>query len=413
MALGVSEKHPLRNLKSIMQNPGTRDAILPVSVMLCMHTLIALGIFIIPVMAPEIGLDAKRISRFVPMLYLTAAIFAPFSGPFTGRFGPMRMMQACVFSSAVGIAITCSGEEIPMLVGAFFIGLSLSLATPAASDILLRYTPATIRSLIFSIKQAAVPLSNVIAGLLVTLTLYFGWSWQITLLSISAFAVAMVVMFQPLRKRWDETRDTASHVTFTWQSFITGTRMLTSSPALRWLAISSFAFVLLQIASTAYLVIFLVEHVQLTHETAGTIFAIAFAGGFFSRIFFGIIADNFISPLKTLGILGLIMGAASIGVAQFEPGWPLWGIAVMTFLLASTAAGWNGVYIAEIANLAPKGQASNVMGMSLVVTYFGCIMTPAIFGLVLATTDSYRIAYTLFAIPSILVGIRLLILKKQ
>ena len=85
----------------------------------------------------------------------------------------------------------------------------------------------------------------------------------------------------------------------------------------------------------------------------------------------------------------------------------------MTFLLASTAAGWNGVYIAEIANLAPKGQASNVMGISLVVTYFGCIMTPIIFGIILATTESYLIAYTLFAIPSILVGLRLLVLKKQ
>ena len=74
-----------------MQNPTKRDAILPVSVMLCMHSLIALCVFVIPVMAPEIDMDAQEISLFVAVLYLSSTIFTLLA--LTGRFGPMRMMR--------------------------------------------------------------------------------------------------------------------------------------------------------------------------------------------------------------------------------------------------------------------------------------------------------------------------------
>ncbi|MDB3953698.1 MFS transporter [Alphaproteobacteria bacterium] len=393
-----------------MQNPTKKDAILPVSVMLCMHSLIALCVFVVPVMAPKIGMDAQLISLFVPVLYLSSTIFTPFSGPFTGRFGPMRMMQSCVLVSSIGVGLCCLGGMAFMFAGAACIGLSLGLATPAASDILLRYTPTSIRSLIFSIKQAAVPLGNLIAGLLVLLAVIIGW--QYALLMIAIVGIAMAFVFQPFQKNWDEGRDTASHVAFTWQSFINAVRTLVANLPLRWLAISSFAFVLLQIASASYLVTYMVQHIGLTHETAGMIYAVAFTGSFFARILFGVVADNFLSPMKTLGLLGIVMGAASYGIAQYDATWPLWLTAFMIFLLAATAAGWNGVYIAEVASRAPKGQAANVMGISLVVTYCGCILTPIVFGTILTfTTNDFPFAYSIFAIPAIVVGIRLFLLK--
>ena len=116
-----------------MQNPTKRDAILPVSVMLCMHSLIALCVFVIPVMAPEIDMDAQEISLFVAVLYLSSTIFTPFSGPFTGRFGPMRMMQACVLASSIGVALCCLGDVVFMFGGAACIGLSLGLASVTSS----------------------------------------------------------------------------------------------------------------------------------------------------------------------------------------------------------------------------------------------------------------------------------------
>ena len=131
-------------------------------------------------------------------------------------------------------------------------------------------------------------------------------------------------------------------------------------------------------------------------------------------LLFGVVADTLIPPLKPLGLLGLIMGAAAITPAQFDADWPLWAIAAGTFLLASTAAGWNGVFIAESAARAPKGQASHVLGITLILTYAGCIATPPLFlGLLALSGGSYSVAFSLIGVPAILVGLRLLLLKPE
>ncbi|HAA92076.1 MAG: hypothetical protein CMM48_13230 [Rhodospirillaceae bacterium] len=393
-----------------MENPRKRDAILPVSVMLCMHTLIALTVFVVPVMAPEIGMGAEAISLFVLLLYFTSMITVPFSGPCTARFGPMRMMQLCVLACAAGVALCCVATSEAIYGGGVLIGIGLGLATPAASDILLRYTPESIRSFIFSLKQAGVPAGNLIAGLLVWLALAIGW--QNAFLLTAAVGATIAIVFQPLRKTWDEGRETDTRIRVNRQSYVNGLRMIKEDKAIRWLSMSSFVFVLLQVSTTSYIVTFLVEDVGRAHETAGSIYALAFAGGFFARVLFGVVADNFIPPLKTLGILGLVMGAAAIATAQFNSDWSVYAIGAVTFLLASTAAGWNGVFIAETAARAPKGQVSHVLGISLILTYAGCIATPPIFlGLLALSDGSYSFAFSLIAVPAILVGIRLLLLK--
>ncbi len=395
-----------------MNIPRKRDVVLPVSVMLCMHTLIALAVFIVPVIAPEMGLDANDIGTFVFLLYLTSMLTVPFSGPCTARFGPMRVMQLCVFSCALGVTLCCGLKTEIRALGAICIGTGLGLATPAASEILLRYSPESIRSFVFSLKQAAVPAANLIAGLLVLLAIAIGW--QNAFLMIAFLTGSVALIFQPLQKTWDAGRVTAAQVTFNFNSFLAGVRIIFADQSLRWLSIASFAFVLLQAAITSYLVTFLVTKVGCDHKTAGVIYGLSFAGGFFSRIIFGIIADNFISPLKTLGLLGFTMGGASIITAQFTPDWPIFGIAITSFFLASTAAGWNGVYIAETAARAPTGLASHVVGISLIMTYAGCITTAPLFLIILSLTgDGYHIAFSLFAVPAILTGLRLLSIERK
>ena len=93
---------------------------------------------------------------------------------------------------------------------------------------------------------------------------------------------------------------------------------------------------------------------------------------------------------------------------------PIFGIAITSFFLASTAAGWNGVYIAETAARAPTGLASHVVGISLIMTYAGCITTAPLFLIILSLTgDGYHIAFSLFAVPAILTGLRLLSIERK
>ena len=73
---------------------------------------------------------------------------------------------------------------------------------------------------------------------------------------------------------------------------------------------------------------------------------------------------------------------------------------VVTLALAfgATASGWNGVYLAEVARLAPSGQAGSATGGALAFTYAGVVAGPPLFATVLQLTDqSFALAYLTIA----------------
>jgi hypothetical protein len=71
--------------------------------------------------------------------------------------------------------------------------------------------------------------------------------------------------------------------------------------------------------------------------------------------------------------------------------------------------GWNGVFLAEIARIAPQGRTSEATGGCLFFTFLGVVVTPPIFNSVLAMAGSYPVAYAVFAAPALAVGIAMLV----
>ena len=66
-------------------------------------------------------------------------------------------------------------------------------------------------------------------------------------------------------------------------------------------------------------------------------------------------------------------------------------------VFGATTLGWNGVYIAELARVAPPGKVAMATGASLACAYLGAVVVPPLFALVLALTQSYVIGFTLLA----------------
>ena len=71
---------------------------------------------------------------------------------------------------------------------------------------------------------------------------------------------------------------------------------------------------------------------------------------------------------------------------------------LLTF--GASATGWNGVYLAEVARLAPPGMASAATGGSLAITFFGVVLGPVVFGGIASAFDSYRAGYLVLAVPA-------------
>ena len=92
-------------------------------------------------------------------------------------------------------------------------------------------------------------------------------------------------------------------------------------------------------------------------------------------------------------------------VAVIDTNWSMSLIYVVAFVFGASAIGWNGVYLAEVAQIAPPGQAGSATGASLAMTYSGVVFLPSLFWLVHAMTDSYAPGFMFVALLTLWRGV--------
>lgn len=74
-------------------------------------------------------------------------------------------------------------------------------------------------------------------------------------------------------------------------------------------------------------------------------------------------------------------------------------------VFGATAIGWNGVYIAEIARIAPAGNVALVTGASIAFTYVGVVVMPVLFWVIVAVSAGYTIAFNAAGALTLLAGL--------
>ena len=186
-------------------------------------------------------------------------------------------------------------------------------------------------------------------------------------------------------------------------SLVNPVLMVWRHPPLRILSFVSVLFVFAQLACTAYIVTFLYQDLGYGLIAAGVALSIAQAAGVGGRVLWGLIADRWLGARRMLIVIALLLALASVGAAFLTDHSPYLFLLVVLAMLGATAIGWNGVYLAEVARRAPKGQAGMATGGTLGFTYMGVVVGPSMFGLLAEGVGSYGLAYLFLVVPSILV----------
>jgi nitrate/nitrite transporter NarK len=148
---------------------------------------------------------------------------------------------------------------------------------------------------------------------------------------------------------------------------------------------------------TTYLVSFLKIELAYSLVAAGLIFSAAQIAGVLGRVIWGAVADRILSPRRVLAILGLTMALCGAAASSFSAPWPLWALLGICLLYGATAVGWNGVFLAEVARLAPDGRVAIVTGGTQFFTFAGVFIGPPVFGAVAAAAGSYAAGFALIA----------------
>ena len=377
--------------------PGTltmRSVVAPLSAMMLVQTMTAMAVVTVPVLAPEIAasldIDAAAIGLYQSTAFVGAAFLTLMSGSLVLRHGGVRVNQVSVVLSAAGLGLAIAGSVPLVALGAVLAGMGYGLATPGASHVLARVTPPDRRGLVFSVKQSAVPLGGLVAGVLFPpVAERFGWVWAIAL--ACAMVVSAAIVIQPLRARLDDDRDPAHRVRIDapGQSI----RLILMTPRLRPIALVAFSYGAMQLCLFAFFVTYLVEHVGLDLVTAGLLFAVMQGAGFVARVGWGWVSDRWMSARPLLAALGAGTIASTVAATAFSDAWPLAGLAAASVALGATGVGWNGIYLAEVARAVPLDKVGLATGGALMFTFVGVVLGPSTFGAIVAATGSYAAAF--------------------
>ena len=377
------------------------------SFMFIQQSFVTIGKVLPAVIAPpillELKIDPSWLGVYVGIIAAVSLAVQAGCGSVIVRYGALRISQVTLLVTSVGLVLAMPGLIVLMVLSAIAIGISAS-STPASSHLLGKYAPAKYAPLIFSIKQTAVPVGLLIAGLAgPILTDFYGW--RSALMSVAGGCVLFAIVLELMRNKFDDDRDSTRK--FQLSDFKGTIGLVLRQSELRSLALGCFAFVGLQTTFIAYFVIYLTE-LGFSLIEAGTVFSLATAVAIPGRIFWGWISSSFVNPRVMLGLLAISMFVTVSFTGMFSAHWASWLIVFVSASVSATVFSWHGVTLAEAARLAPSSMRGAVTGGVLSFGQFGGLVLPLIYSLCLSITGSYQLGFFVCGVPALAVGVLLL-----
>lgn len=353
---------------------------------------------IAPKLAEAFDVPAAMIGFQVSLIYLGAILTSLGGGVLIRRLGALRTSQIALGLAGSGLALASSSSLVALAIGSVMVGFGYGLTNPSAAHLLMRVSRPENRNLIFSLKQTGVPLGAVAAGLAApSLAVAFGW--QGAFLILAAIPFAMIVLIQPLRRDWDRDRDPTVSLR---HNPVSDLGMIWRHSALRQISMAAFCFSAVQVSLSTFAVTMLVEDLAFGLVQAGIVLSALQVAGVMGRVSWGGVADWLGDGNKVLLGVALIAASAGVMTTFLEAGGSTIMVYVVLCLFGLSAIGWNGVFMAEVARLAPEGRASNATGGALVPTYTGVMIGPAVFVGLQAVTGTYTASFGIFAAVSLI-----------
>lgn len=370
---------------------------------------IAVIVFLtVPIMATEIapafGVASKDIGVFMSIVFASAMVFSAASGSLIRRYGGIRSIQLGMSFSACSLVLVLFGSMPLLLLAAALVGVGYGSNTPAGTHVLARVTPARMRGFVFSLKQSGAPLGGLIAGFLIP-PLVLAIGWRGALATTIALALLAVSALQPLRQSLDDDRDPRTRLGFVspWGAI----RAVFGNPPLRRLIAVAFCLTTIQAIVLTFLIIILVESLGLEYTLAGAVFATSQAGGAGLRIVAGWIADRALGARGTLIVLGFGSTLALLALTLLGPATPLPAIIAVSVIVGTLSFGWNGVFLAEVVNLAKPAEVGTATGGALFFLYGGIVAGPAALSFMVTLFGEFAEPLRLVAVATLLASANL------
>jgi MFS family permease len=376
---------------------------------LIVQTVSSFATFSVPLLGPLLTerarLSPESIGYISALLSAGICWFLASGSAMLNHYGPIRTLQIGLACSVIGLMMIAQPFGIVIASGALAVGFGTAPNTPAGSQILIRTAPPRHRSLIFSIKQAGVPLGGAIAGLIVA-PVVSTQGLPATIALVIAVLLATICIVQPFRRALDSDRDHRRQdwvrSLLSWKEVVRSISSLRAHPSLPLLTALGASFSVTQACLTAFTATYLVIERGVSLADAGLVMAVMQLASMVGRIFMGWTADRTKRAVTHLAVQAMVSAVAvcllAVSALETTSGVASWPLYASAALVGVTAIGWNGVHIAELARVSPIAQVSDVTSAASLFGFIGSIFGPLLFIGLVIVIDSYIVAFSAIAV---------------
>ncbi len=331
--------------------------------------------------------SVSALGVLVACFFAAASLVSIASGSVAERFGGEIIMRICAVLaglSLLGLA-TIAHSYLTMLVLLVVAGVTNGANQPAVNLFVIDAVPPGRRGFALGVKQAAIPVATLLAGLAVpAVALTIGWHWAYGFAAVIAFIVA--VSIPPGRSRG---------IAKSGKSLTAPRPKIAIAPIVTLTAAMAFGA-----GAANALGAFLVENAVHSHWSpgnAGLLAALGSASGLLSRLIGGYLADK--RGGRHLPVIAAMMGLGAIGYASFALGFS-WLILPATVICYAAGWGWNGVFnFAIIVN--HPGAEGRATGTTQSGAYIGSVIGPLTFGYVV-DHFSFSAAWSMTSVEAVI-----------
>ena len=345
-----------------------------------------------PAMAAEHGWSDSVVGYLASLSTVGSILFLTLGAPMMRRLGSIRSLQLGLGLGLIGLLLFLPPLAATAAFATLLIGFGYGPSSPAGNDILHRTAPPERRAMIFSIKQAGVPVGGALAGLVLA-PIAATYGWRLSLVAAGLFVIAIILVAQPMRSQLDAGRkldqSLSLGVFLAPANVLSPLSALTETRILVRLGVAGTCLALCQGIWFSYVVTYGVSVLGYDLATAGLLFAVLQCASIVGRIGLGWIADRTGSPRRLIAVIGLLSGLTTLTWAFVGPGWAYWQVCLLAGVAGVTVTSWNGVHLSEIARACPPGRVREASAGATLVIFLGYVVGPTAFAMLLAATGRY------------------------
>jgi MFS family permease len=343
----------------------------------------ALGV-LAPFFIVQYAVNKAQLGALFTAMNVGAMCFTAVSGVLTDRFGERPMVAV---SGALMAFALVAGVLVPnyawLAGGMALFGVGYAVQTPAGGRAILSWFDRD-RGLAMGIRQTGVPVGGMLGAVLLPfLALHFGGYRAALLAAALIIAILTLVAVLGYRERAVD-RPAPVRSREVWR----GMAVLVRDPRVIAVTLTSMVLINAQLALNGFLTVTAIDVIGTTPEAAGFAFACAFAAATVARLFWGWYSDRFMRGARLPLMAGLCVLAAlsALLCGLLHP--PLAAFFVpVAMLMGFSAAGWNGIMAAALAEIGGPERAGSALGVTMTAIFAMSALGPLVFGAVADATS--------------------------